>query len=77
LAIRSRRGRVHTGREELIGATGKVLDWENGTGHVFVHSERWNASGAASLKKGAPVVVQDVDGLRLRVSSIDDAEAGR
>jgi membrane-bound serine protease (ClpP class) len=76
LAIRSRRGRVHTGREELIGATGKVLDWENGTGHVFVHSERWNASGAASLKKGAPVVVQDVDGLRLRVSSIDDAEAG-
>jgi membrane-bound serine protease (ClpP class) len=77
LAIRAHRGRVQTGRDELIGATGEVLDWKDGTGHVFVHSERWNASGAASLKKGTPVVVQDMDGLRLRVSSLDDAEAGQ
>ncbi|MCT2401483.1 NfeD family protein [Novosphingobium mangrovi (ex Huang et al. 2023)] len=65
--IRSLRRPVATGREELIGASGKVLDWEGGSGHVFVHSERWNAAGPASLPAGAMVMVRDIDGLQLSV----------
>lgn len=71
-AIRARRGRVQTGQDELIGAIGEVLDWENGAGHVFVHSERWNATGATLLTKGTSVVVRGIDGLRLSVAPLPD-----
>lgn len=67
LALRSRRSRIETGQEEMIGALGRVIDWNEGTGHVFVRSERWNADGPADLEQGAAIVVEGVDGLRLRV----------
>jgi membrane-bound serine protease (ClpP class) len=68
LAMQTRSTRIVTGRDELIGAIGEVMDWDRGTGHVFVRSERWNARGPASLLKGAPVIVQDIDGLCLEVA---------
>jgi membrane-bound serine protease (ClpP class) len=68
VALRSRRGRIRTGKDELIGARGTVADWQDGTGHVFVHSERWNATGPETLNKGAAVVIEEVDGLCLHVS---------
>src|SRR3546814_7707259 len=34
LALVSRRRKIVSGREEMIGANGTVLDWNNGTGHV-------------------------------------------
>ena len=74
LALRSRRGRIRTGREELIGARGRVMDWAEGTGHVFVRSERWNAQGPASLENGAAVVVEGVEGLCLRIVPAEGAE---
>ena len=58
LALRSRRRRIETGREEMVGARGRVIDWNEGTGHVFVRSERWNAEGPAFLESGAAVVVE-------------------
>jgi membrane-bound serine protease (ClpP class) len=68
LAIRSRRHRIETGSEEMLGATGEVIDWKGGAGHVFVHSERWSATGPETLAKGAAVTVEGIDGLRLRVT---------
>ena len=73
LALRSRRGRIETGQEDLVGARGRVMDWGEGTGHVFVRSERWSADGPASLEQGAVVVVESIDGLRVRVAPADDA----
>ncbi|MCB2060342.1 MAG: nodulation protein NfeD [Novosphingobium sp.] len=68
VGIRSLRRRVETGSEELIGARAKVLDWKSGEGHVFVHSERWNATGPDALEKGATVTVEGISGLQLEVS---------
>lgn len=68
LGIRSLRHRVVTGAEDLIGACGVVSDWAGGKGHVFVHSERWNAEGPDNLTKGQSVTVDRISGLKLTVS---------
>jgi membrane-bound serine protease (ClpP class) len=67
LAVTSYRRPVRTGREELIGAHGEVLEWRGETGNVFVHSERWKAKSSAPLKRGQPVRVTGCDGLVLDV----------
>jgi membrane-bound serine protease (ClpP class) len=67
LAVTSYRRPVRTGREELIGARGEVLQWRGETGNVFVHSERWKAKSPAPLKRGQPVRVTGRDGLVLDV----------
>ncbi len=69
VSIKSFRHPVRSGQEELIGAGGEVSDWKGGKGHVFVHSERWNATGPEALKKGERVVVLGVKGLRLSVAA--------
>ncbi len=71
LALISRRRKIVSGREELIGARGIVLDWNNGTGHVFVHSERWQAAGAGDLAAGMSVHVTGLQGLTLDVIQAD------
>lgn len=68
LGVRSQRRRVETGLQEMIGARGRVLDWSEGAGHVFVHSERWNAVGPPSLQPGDGVAVQAIAGLTLNVA---------
>lgn len=67
LALLSRRQKIVSGREELIGATGTVLDWQDGKGHVFVHGERWQAAGAEALPVDAAVRITGLDGLTLDV----------
>jgi membrane-bound serine protease (ClpP class) len=67
LALTSRRREVVSGREELIGSQGTVIDWNEGRGHVFVHSERWRATGVDFLRAGEAVRVIALDGLTLRV----------
>ncbi|HEY9552472.1 NfeD family protein [Allosphingosinicella sp.] len=67
LAMTSHRRKVVSGREELIGSQGTVLDWEDGRGHVFVHSERWRAVGVDPLQAGEPIRVLSIDGLTLQV----------
>jgi len=71
LALLSRRRKIVSGREELIGARGSVLDWNNGTGHIFVHSERWQAAGAGDLAAGMSVRVTGLQGLTLDVIQAD------
>lgn len=67
LALKSRRGKVVSGREEMVGASGQVLDWDGTSGHVHVHGERWRASGAVGLHTGQPVRVVGLEGLTLAV----------
>lgn len=74
-ALRSRRARIVSGREEMIGAIGEVLDWKGGRGHVFVHGERWRARGVDRVKKGDAVEVRGIDGLTLTVRPAPPAEA--
>jgi membrane-bound serine protease (ClpP class) len=67
LALTSRRRKIVSGREELIGSKGTVLDWEGARGHVFVHSERWRAGGIGPFRKGDPVRIAAIEGLVLEV----------
>ncbi|WP_199799162.1 NfeD family protein [Erythrobacter insulae] len=71
--LKSFRHRIVSGAEELIGAKATVLDWQNGRGHVFVHSERWNADGPEGLGDGDTVIIDKVTGLRLGVSRSENA----
>lgn len=66
-AFRAQRRRPLTGLEGLIGERGTALtDLEPG-GRVFVHGEYWEAESSERIERGAAVVVDQVDGMRLRV----------
>ncbi len=72
IAVRARQRPVVAGREELVGAEGTaLLDFEH-QGHVFVHSERWNAITGSPLRKGQTIVVTGIDGLVLKVRPADE-----
>src|SRR3546814_15344155 len=66
LALSTRRSRVVSGREEMIGSIAVVQDWSDGQGHVFVHGERWNAVSATPLDTGERVQIIAIDGMTLR-----------
>ncbi len=73
LAAVAHRRRVTTGQEQMIGLTARVTDWQGGTGHVFVHGERWQARGdpALTLQPDSAVTVAGMDGLTLIVTPAD------
>lgn len=79
VALRARRRAVVTGRDQMIGAVGVVQDWSDRRGHIFIHSERWNAASDGTLGPGAQVRVVGMEGLTLRVepaaSAIDERNA--
>lgn len=73
LAISSHRRKVVSGREEMLGARGAVMDWSaRGSGHVFVHSERWKAVSKTPLAPGQGVRVVAVEDLTLTVEPDED-----
>jgi len=74
LAYLSRRRKVVSGREEMIGATAEVLDWNGTAGHVFTHGERWQAACDRPLAVGQEVVIQGIDGLTLRIAETEASE---
>ncbi|MBI1779567.1 MAG: nodulation protein NfeD [Proteobacteria bacterium] len=67
IAMRARRRRVVSGREEMIGSRGTVVAWEGGEGRVKTHGEVWRARGAATLDPGTDIRVVGIDGLTLVV----------
>lgn len=66
--------KVVTGAAGLIGARATVEDWQGGKGHVFVHSERWNAHGPEHLARGDWVRVEKISGLNLAVAPDTEPE---
>lgn len=75
MALSARRKRVVSGREEMLDAPGVVQDWNNGSGHVFAHSERWRAVSADPLRPGDTVRTLAMDGLTLTVAAASGAAA--
>lgn len=70
LALKSRRRKIVSGAEELVGATGEVLEGFTGTGRVHVHGEEWQARTAVPLKQGQKIRVVSRDGLTLTVEPL-------
>ena len=71
-AVKTRRKPVVTGREEMIGAVGEVLEDFDATGPVRVHSEIWQADSGRPVRRGQRVRVTGIDGLRLKVEVVND-----
>ncbi len=68
MVIRSRRQRIVTGSEELLGQIAIVkADFANGKGWVFVHGEAWQAITSENLILGQQVRVKKINGLLLEV----------
>jgi len=71
LAIKARRRPVVSGREEMIGSVGTVLEDFATRGAVRVHGEIWTAYAGRPLQQGQRVRVAAIEGLILRVEPID------
>jgi membrane-bound serine protease (ClpP class) len=71
LAVKSQKHRAISGMEGLIGAEGVVKAALNPVGSVLIHGEIWNAEGDGNISAGEKVIVNAVEGLKLKVKSAD------
>jgi membrane-bound serine protease (ClpP class) len=74
IALKARANKVVTGVQGLIGEIGLTQSALSPQGKVFVHGELWDAISSAAVPSGQPVVVREVDGLRLRVDPAPSAQ---
>jgi membrane-bound serine protease (ClpP class) len=76
--IDARRLPYAAGEESMIGTVGTVREPLNPSGMVFVNGALWQATSTAGpLPAGTAVRVVGVDGLRLRVEAVQQAQAER
>ena len=71
MAARAWRRPVVSGREAMIGAWGRVVEWGGGEGRVRVKGEVWHAKADNALSPGDDVRVTSIDGLTLQVAPAD------
>jgi membrane-bound serine protease (ClpP class) len=71
MALKARRTPIVSGREELIGAVGEVLEDTPGEGMARIHGELWSVRCAQPLVHGQKVRVTGIDGLVLQVSPVE------
>ncbi|QJQ99997.1 nodulation protein NfeD [Halomonas sp. PGE1] len=67
-----RRRPAKGGQEELVGSEARVLEDFEGSGHVRLMGERWNARSDQPLVKGQRVRVAGIDGLTVEVEPLDE-----
>lgn len=76
MALRARERPVVTGSEEMIGATGEVLEQRDGEWWARVHSELWRVRSAQPLERRQRVRVTGRDGLTLVVAPDETRSSG-
>jgi membrane protein implicated in regulation of membrane protease activity len=72
-----RKRKSSSGPSGMIGKKCLVKKWDGNSGKVQVGSELWNAIGQLPLIPGDEAVVQDLEGLTLRVSASERLPASR
>ena len=72
MALKSQRRPVVSGKEELLGARGLVLEDFSGEGRVRVHGEVWAARCDLPLHRNQSVRIAGRDGLVLKVMPIEE-----
>jgi membrane-bound serine protease (ClpP class) len=77
LVLRSLKWKQVTGREEMIGAEGIVIEpvSDGHDGMIRIHGELWRASSTHLVAEGKPVRVLRIDGLKLYVEPIESSAA--
>ena len=68
LLVKSLQRPVVSGKEELLGTEGRVIEWDGLTGRVRVHGEIWGARSEKPLKPEAWVEIKNIEGLTMVVS---------
>jgi len=69
------RKKVVSGAEELVGLIGVAMDDFANEGRVWVHGESWLASTSEPVKKGQKIQITAVDGLQLKVKTLQEEAA--
>ena len=67
VALRARRRPVVSGREEMVGAEGVVLERADSGAWAQVHGERWRVTSPDPLQPGQRIRVIGMQGLTLQV----------
>jgi membrane-bound serine protease (ClpP class) len=70
-ALKARHRPVVSGREQLIGSTGTMLDDSDAEGWARVQGEQWRVRSPVPLRRGQPVRVTSREGLVLNVTPLD------
>jgi membrane-bound serine protease (ClpP class) len=68
MAMQARKRPVVSGREEMIGAPGEVIEDFAREGWALIHSENWKVRSTVPLKRGQKVRVTTINGLVLEVA---------
>ena len=68
MAMQARRRPVVSGSEEMIGASGEVIEDFAQEGWALIHSENWKVRSTVPLKRGQKVRVTAINGLVLEVA---------
>lgn len=76
LALRSRRAKVETGSEGMIGQIGAAITDLSPAGKVLVHGEYWDAVSLKPAAVGASIRVTAIDKLKLTVEPVPHQEGG-
>ncbi len=63
---------LESGGEGLIGKDAEVLEWQGKSGMVRIKGEYWQAFGRESLTVGKMVRVDNIQGLKLSVTSYEN-----
>jgi membrane-bound serine protease (ClpP class) len=74
LLVSARRRPVVCGVEQMIGATGEVLDGAVGATYAQVRGEIWKVRSGASLTGGERVRVVGIEGLALSVEPVQQGD---
>lgn len=76
MALKARGRPVVSGREELIGAIGTILEDCEKEGRIRIHGEVWNAHPSVPLRRGQLVRVRSIKGLVLDVEPVTQENTG-
>ena len=67
MLLRSRRNRIVTGSEAMIGAEGEAVEWQGESGKIRVMGEIWNARAPRPVEPGTRIRVVGREDLVLTV----------
>ncbi len=70
--ILGRKRRSISGAEGMLGKVVEVKQWDKTEGQVFVNGELWRAVSDVPLVRGVKAVINNVEGLTLRVEPFKD-----
>jgi membrane-bound ClpP family serine protease len=70
--IKDRKRKSVCGVTGMLGKMGEIKQWRETEGRVFVNGELWRAVSDVPLLTGDNAVIQNVEGLTLRVKPCKD-----